>query len=111
MALTILYCDSYNDVLTIVVNDITKHNELLDIEIKEKFKSKVINSFSHELRTPLNGAQLYLYTCMNDLTVNESVKSIYVNPALNALKLQGFLINDIVDFSALNEGIFDLKIQ
>jgi signal transduction histidine kinase len=56
IALSILSSDSGSGALTIVVKDITKHNELLDMEIKERFKSKVINSFSHELRTPLNGA-------------------------------------------------------
>jgi signal transduction histidine kinase len=110
MALIILQSESFNDVLTIVVTDITKHNELLDIEIKEKFKSKVINSFSHELRTPLNGALLYLYSFMNDESINCETKQTYVLPAINALKLQCYLINDIVDFSALNEGIFELKI-
>ena len=105
IALTILSYSS--NTVALIIQDITSHRELLDNEIKEKFKSKVINSFSHELRTPLNGAMLYLSSALQAYPVLVE----YLQPAMNALKLQQYLINDIVDFCSLSEGIFDLKLS
>lgn len=69
----------------------------------------MIESFSHELRTPLNSAINFLTTVQP--IVDEDVKDTFIQPALNALRLQSYLINDVIDFSQYYNHTIELKIK
>ncbi|CAD8170287.1 unnamed protein product [Paramecium pentaurelia] len=93
----------------VIIQDFTKQNELSKLEEKNKFKTKVVQSFSHELRTPLNSATIFLRTAIGDTKLDKIIKDQYLQPCLSALKLQNHLINDIIDFSQINAKLLDLK--
>ncbi|CAK88828.1 unnamed protein product (macronuclear) [Paramecium tetraurelia] len=93
----------------VIIQDVTKQNELSKLEEKNKFKTKVVQSFSHELRTPLNSATIFLQTAIGDTKLDRLIKDQYLQPCLAALKLQNHLINDIIDFSQINAKLLDLK--
>jgi signal transduction histidine kinase len=59
----------------------------------------MIDSFSHELRTPLNSADNFLSAALLSNSIEEGDKETYLRPSLSSLKLQRYLINDIIDFS------------
>lgn len=81
------------------MDDISLQSYLQKLETREKFQSRIIDSFSHELRTPLNGAKLFLDALINEPSITEAQKINFIYPASNALKLQAYLIRDVVDFT------------
>ncbi|CAD8198111.1 unnamed protein product [Paramecium pentaurelia] len=90
---------SDNKEITIFLNDISKQTELSQQKIKDDFKSKIIESFSHEMKTPLNSAKNLIESAISESKVDNYIKNQYLHPAFNSLKLQSYIINDIIDFS------------
>ncbi|CAD8170635.1 unnamed protein product [Paramecium octaurelia] len=98
-----------NQEITIFLNDISKQTELSQQKIKDDFKSKIIESFSHEMKTPLNSAKNLIESTLSDSTVDNYIKNQYLQPAFNSLKLQSYIINDIIDFSNYYANSFYLQ--
>lgn len=73
------------------------------------FKTKMISSFSHELRTPLNSAMLFIRTALMDNRMNNFIKDNYILPSLSSLKMQNYLINDIIDFSQISANLLEIR--
>ncbi|CAD8155362.1 unnamed protein product [Paramecium pentaurelia] len=90
---------SDNQEITIFLNDISKQTELSQQKIKNDFKSKIIESFSHEMKTPLNSAKNLIESAISESKIDNYIKNQYLMPAFNSLKLQSYIINDIIDFS------------
>ncbi|CAK89123.1 unnamed protein product (macronuclear) [Paramecium tetraurelia] len=101
----IIFSEQEGEVL-LTLTDISKQNELQELISNSEFKSKIIESFSHELRTPLNSALNFLVSCHYDKDVQESVKEDYLQPAINSLKLQSYIISDIIDLSQISTNNF-----
>ncbi|MBW7474036.1 response regulator [Paenibacillus oenotherae] len=81
---------------------------LLDLD---KVKDEFLTNTSHELRTPLNGmiglAQSLLYNMKGKLTDNEE---LHLNMIVSSGQRMAYLINDILDYSRLNNNDIRLSI-
>ncbi|CAK58801.1 unnamed protein product (macronuclear) [Paramecium tetraurelia] len=99
-----------DDEFFVTINDTTKQNEIQQFIVKEEFKSKIIESFSHELRTPLNSAINFLEASISDSTIDDKLKLQTLEPAVNSLKLQSYLINDIIDYQHYNANQLELYV-
>ncbi|CAD8108734.1 unnamed protein product [Paramecium primaurelia] len=100
-----------NEEIILLLNDISKQNELQQLISQDEFKSKIVESFSHELRTPLNGAINFLTAFMQDTDNSEQNKNNYIVPAINSLKIQSYLISDIIDFTSSSTNNLELFIK
>ncbi|CAD8094447.1 unnamed protein product [Paramecium sonneborni] len=100
-----------DDEIILTLIDISKQNKYYDELIKDQFKTQIAQSFSHELRTPLNSSCNFLQYCLNHKSVEEDIKINFIQPAINALRLQSYLINDIIDFSSLCADNLELDIK
>ncbi|CAD8170637.1 unnamed protein product [Paramecium octaurelia] len=100
-----------NEEIILLLNDISKQNELQQLISEDEFKSKILESFSHELRTPLNGAINFLSAFLQDTEFSEQIKNKYIVPAINSLKIQSYLISDIVDFTSSSTNNLELLIK
>ncbi|MGE0201895.1 MAG: ATP-binding protein [Candidatus Melainabacteria bacterium] len=97
--------DSEGDTLgfVMIMHDITKELEV------DKLKTNFISNVSHELRTPVTTIKSYVDTIYNhgrdldEKTYNEFIETI--NVETDRLKK---LVNDILDFSRLEEGNYAL---
>ncbi|CAD8157292.1 unnamed protein product [Paramecium octaurelia] len=101
----IIFTEQEGEVLLTLI-DISKQNQLQELISNSEFKSKIIESFSHELRTPLNSALNFLVSCQYDNEVQEFIKEDYLQPAINSLKLQSYVISDIIDLSQISSNNF-----
>ncbi|CAD8196458.1 unnamed protein product [Paramecium pentaurelia] len=99
-----------DDEFFVTINDTTKQNEIQQFIVKEEFKSKIIESFSHELRTPLNSAINFLEASISDSTIDDKLKLQTLEPAVYSLKLQSYLINDIIDYQNYNANQLELYV-
>ncbi|CAD8097999.1 unnamed protein product [Paramecium sonneborni] len=100
-----------DDEIILTLIDISKQNKYYDEMIKDQFKTSIAQSFSHELRTPLNSSCNFLQCCLNHKSIEEDLKIKFLQPAINALRLQSYLINDIIDFSSLCADNLELDIK
>ncbi|CAD8114473.1 unnamed protein product [Paramecium primaurelia] len=100
-----------NEEIILLLNDISKQNELQQLISEDEFKSKILESFSHELRTPLNGAINFLSAFLQDSDDSERIKYKYIVPAINSLKIQSYLISDIIDFTSSSTNNLELLIK
>ncbi|CAD8202143.1 unnamed protein product [Paramecium octaurelia] len=87
----------------IIIQDITLQTNFKKIETKEQFIVKMIDSFSHELRTPLNSAELFLQALSQTNSLPVQLKENFIDPAKNSLRLQAYIIRDIIDFTQFNQ--------
>ncbi|CAD8196054.1 unnamed protein product [Paramecium pentaurelia] len=98
----ISYSQDENEYL-IIIQDITLQTNFKKMETKEQFIVKMIDSFSHELRTPLNSAELFLQGLSQTNQLPIQLKEHYIDPAKNSLRLQAYIIRDIIDFTQFNQ--------
>ncbi|CAD8122590.1 unnamed protein product [Paramecium sonneborni] len=87
----------------IIIQDITLQTNFKKIETKEQFIVKMVDSFSHELRTPLNSAELFLQGLSQTNQLPQQLKENFIDPAKNSLRLQAYIIRDIIDFTQFNQ--------
>ncbi|CAD8104220.1 unnamed protein product [Paramecium primaurelia] len=87
----------------IIIQDITLQTNFKKMETKEQFIVKMIDSFSHELRTPLNSAELFLQALSQTNSLPVQLKENFIDPAKNSLRLQAYIIRDIIDFTQFNQ--------
>ncbi|CAD8065367.1 unnamed protein product [Paramecium primaurelia] len=97
--------------LLIFLNDVSGQNEMQQNIQLNDFKSKILQSFSHELRTPLNSALNFLSSSLQEQKVPLHVKDNLIEPAINSLKIQQYLINDIIDFSSFYQDRIKIKLR
>lgn len=99
--------------VVVVMNDVTKLNELRDTQIALKVaegaseaKSRFLSNMSHEIRTPINAV-----LGMNEMILRESQDSQILSYASNIQssgKTLLFLINDILDLSKIESGKMEI---
>ncbi|CAD8106639.1 unnamed protein product [Paramecium sonneborni] len=106
-----IFCGQNDQEYLIIMDDISLQSYLQKLETREKFQVRIIDSFSHELRTPLNSAKLFLDGLVNDQSINENHKYNFIYPASNALKLQAYLIRDIIDFTQFHSQVIKYKFE
>ncbi|CAD8096461.1 unnamed protein product [Paramecium primaurelia] len=106
-----IFCGQNDHEYLIIMDDISLQSYLQKLETREKFQVRIIDSFSHELRTPLNSAKLFLDGLINDPSINDHHKYNFIYPASNALKLQAYLIRDIIDFTQFHSQIIKYKFE
>ncbi|CAD8093571.1 unnamed protein product [Paramecium primaurelia] len=106
-----IFCGQNDQEYFIIVDDISLQSYLQKLETREKFQVRIIDSFSHELRTPLNSAKLFLDALLNDPKIKDTYKTNCIEPAANALKLQAYLIRDIIDFTQYHSHLIKYNIQ
>ena len=107
-----LYHDGERAVV-VVINDVTKLNELRDAQIALKVaehaneaKSRFLSNMSHEIRTPINAV-----LGMNEMILRESEDQQILSYASNIQssgKTLLFLINDILDLSKIESGKMEI---
>ncbi|CAD8120813.1 unnamed protein product [Paramecium sonneborni] len=106
-----IFCGQNDHEYLIIMDDISLQSYLQKLETREKFQVRIIDSFSHELRTPLNSAKLFLDGLINDPSIDENHKYNFIYPAINALKLQAYLIRDIIDFTQFHSQVIRYKFE
>ena len=98
-----------------LAKEIEEKNELLQKNIElEKRKNNYLINMSHELRTPLNviGATQQLIVNLNKTgTISSEELSRYMNISDNNIKRLLNIINDLIDSTKMNEGIYNLLIE
>lgn len=98
-----------------LAKEIKEKNELLQKNIElEKRKNNYLINMSHELRTPLNviGATQQLIVNLNKTgPISSKDLSRYMKINDNNLKRLLNIINDLIDSSKMNEGIYNLLLE
>jgi len=92
--------------IVVILNNTTERDLISGLENTNDFKDQLLASISHELRTPLNANLGFLQAACDDEDIPLSLKTQYIVPALRSGKLLLHLINDILDYSKIqNEKI------
>lgn len=97
--------------IVLLLSDTTYVTTISTLKNNDSYKSMVLASVSHELRTPLNGSMSMLQAVIDDNKVPNSVRSMFVKPAINSLKMLLTLVNDILDYSQINANKFRMTFQ
>ncbi len=99
--------------LTINILERRKYEKvLLEAKLKaeesERLKTAFLSNISHEIRTPMNGIVGFTELLANKDTTDEQ-RVFYKQLILNACNQLLFIINDIIDISAIEAGEVTLK--
>jgi PAS domain S-box-containing protein len=91
------------------LRDALTHAEQLAVkaEAANKAKSEFLANMSHEIRTPLNGIMGMMQ--LLKVTVLSTEQTEYLDIALNAAKGLVEIIDDILDLSRIEHGVFELR--
>lgn len=82
----------------------------LKAEESERLKTAFLSNISHEIRTPMNGIVGFTELLANKDTTDEQ-RIFYKELILNACNQLLFIINDILDISAIETGKVTIKIS
>ncbi|CAD8157838.1 unnamed protein product [Paramecium pentaurelia] len=63
-----------------------------------QFKQQLASIFTNKLKTPLNATFGYLNQSINDISVSDQFKQLYLIPAMLNSKLQLYQIQDLLDY-------------
>ena len=101
---------TYDSANSQVIRHIKKRNKTLlklsnDLQILSGHKDKFLATVSHEMRTPLNAIMGYLGLLANTHNL-DAIESNYVQGAQNASAHLVSVINDLLDFSQIQQGKF-----
>lgn len=101
---------TYDSANSQVIRHIKKRNKTLqklsnDLQILSSHKDKFLATVSHEMRTPLNAIMGYLGLLANTQNL-DAIESNYVQGAQNASAHLVSVINDLLDFSQIQQGKF-----
>jgi len=98
--------------LTFIFQDTTSRDRIAALQSEnEVYRNNIIASFSHELRTPLHSNMGLLEQGLLCADVTKEMREEIIEPALASAKLLLHVINDILDYSQLLNGNFQLNIQ
>jgi CheY-like chemotaxis protein len=108
---------NYTKIMLLLLCDITKtkdHDKLIKQATKNaedalQSKTRFLATMSHEIRTPLNGI-IGMTDLLNDMIIDAEAKST-VNTINLCSKLLLTLINNILDYSKLEDGKISLNKQ
>lgn len=94
--------------LLIVVRETTQNYQISMLKNQDKMRTLALASISHEFRTPLNGSLTMLQLAMRNPDVPPTVTKELLTPAHGSMKMLLSLVNDILDYSQINENKFKL---
>ena len=94
--------------LLIVVRETTQNYQISLLKDQDKMRSLALASISHEFRTPLNGSLTMLQLAVKNADVPAAVVKELLTPAVGSMKMLLSLVNDILDYSQINENKFKL---
>ena len=97
--------------LMLVLNETTQRDSLASQEYTTQYKDRLLASISHQIRTPLNGNLSCLQATLSDSRVPKVIKDCLIDPALKSSKLLLHVVNDILDFSHIQTGEFQLSLE
>ena len=97
------------------IRQITQKNNALknlshDLQMTNIHKARFLSTVSHEIRTPLNAVMGYLGLLRNAHNP-EPVTAIYIEGAENSAKHLLTVINDLLDYSQIQQGRLALSYQ
>lgn len=106
---------TYDSVNLHIISRVRKKNNRLikisnDLKILSSNKDKFLTSISHEIRTPLNAVTGYL-ELLNNNDASLSKFKEYASEAKNASVHLMHAINDLLDFSQIQQGKFTIQNQ
>ncbi len=82
----------------------------LKAEESERLKTAFLSNISHEIRTPMNGIMGFTELLVNKDT-NDEQRVFYKERILNACNQLLFIINDIIDISAIETGKVSIRLS
>lgn len=94
--------------LLLIIRETTQNYQISAYKNQEKMRSLALASISHEFRTPLNGSLTLLGLALQSPQVPTQIAQELLAPAQGSLKMLLSLVNDILDYSQINENRFKL---
>jgi signal transduction histidine kinase/CheY-like chemotaxis protein len=106
---------TYDSANSQTLRHITRRNERLvklsrELENANSHKDKFLSTVSHEMRTPLNAIMGYLGLLQSSKDLSHLGAS-YVQGAQNSTSHLVAVINDLLDYSQMQQGKFSLSMQ
>ncbi len=93
------------------IHDITEYARRVGIEAKNRVGQYIINLMSQELRAPLQTNLTLVESAINNGRVAQSAKEQFLAPAYQNGKILKYMINNILDYSAIMSKRFTLRYQ
>jgi len=93
------------------IHDITEYTRRVGIEAKNRVGQYIINLMSQELRAPLQTNLTLVENAINNGRVAQSAKEQFLVPAYQNGKMLKYMINNVLDYSAIMSKKFTLRYQ